>query len=134
MLRSYNWGEYNNNKFNDCCDKYKIKIQFTIPYTPQLYNVAKWKNRIIIEMATCMLGNIPSLLQGEAMITIIYTLNGCTIKFIEEKTLFETWIRKKPNISHFRVFGYEAFFYIIFLKRKKLDKGSKRYIFVGYDS
>ena len=78
-----------------------------------------------MEMARCMLGNLPSFLWGEAMNIIIYTLNGHPTKAIEGKTPFEAWLGIKPNISHLRVFECEAFSYIVFKKRKKLDKRAK---------
>ena len=43
-------------------------------------------------------------------------------------------VKIKPNISHFRMFECEAFSYIIFEKKKKLDKRAKKYIFIGYNS
>ena len=132
MLRSDNGGEHNSNEFNAFCAKYKIKRQFTIPYTPQQNGIIKRKNRIIMEMARCMLGNLPSFLWREAVNTTIYTLNRCLTKVFESKTPFEAWSRNKPNISHLRVFGCEAFSYIIFEKIKKLDKRAKKCIFMGY--
>ena len=71
-------------------------------------------------MVRCMLGNLLSFLWGEAMSTAIYTLNRCPTKAIQGKIPFEAWSRRKPNISHLRMFGCEAFSYIIFEKRKKL--------------
>ena len=71
---------------------------------------------------------------GEAMSIAIYTLNRCPIKFILSKTPFNAWSGRKPNYSHLRVFGCEIFSYIIYEKRKKLDKRAKKCIFVGYDS
>ena len=90
MLRSDKGGEYNSNEFNAFWTKYGIKRQFTIPYTPQQNGVAEKKNKIIMEMARCMLGNLPSFLWREVVNTIIYTLNRCPTKAIEGKTLFET--------------------------------------------
>jgi len=87
-----------------------------------------------MEMARCMLGNLPSFLWGEAVSTITYTLNRCPKKFVEGNTPFEEWKGNKPNISHFRVFGSEVFSYIIYEKIKKLDKKLKKCIFIGYDS
>ena len=78
----------------------------------------------IMEMARCMLGNLPSFLWGEALRTTIYTLNRCPTKVITGKTPFEAWIGIKPNISHLRVFGCEAFSYIIYEKRKKVRQKS----------
>ena len=81
-----------------------------------------------------MLGNLPSFLWGEAVHTAIHTLNRCPTKAVEGKTPYEAWTEKKPNISHFRIFGCDAFAFITSEKRKKLDKKLKKCIFVGYDS
>jgi len=68
------------------------------------------------------------------MNTAIYTLHRCPTKVVEGKTPFEAWSRNKTNISHLRVFGCEAFSYIVSKKRKKLDKRAKKCIFLGYDN
>jgi len=87
-----------------------------------------------MEMDRCMLGNLLSFLWGEAMSTVIYILNRCPTKVIQGKTPFKVWSGREPNISHLRVFGCEAFSYIIFDKRKKLEKELKNCIFMGYES
>lgn len=105
-----------------------------IPYTPQQNGVVEKKNKIIMEMVICMLENLPRFLWGEAVNTTIYTLNRYPTKVFESKISFEAWSRIKPNISHLRLFGCEAFSYIIFEKRKKLGKRAKKCIFMGHDS
>ena len=105
-----------------------------IPYTPQQNDVAERKNRTIMEMARYMLGNLPNFLWGEVVSIAIYILNRCPTKAVQGKTPFEAWSGRKPNISHLRVFGCEAFSYIVFEKRKKLDQRVEKCIFVGYDS
>ena len=87
-----------------------------------------------MEMARCMLGNLPSFLWGEAVNTAIYNLNRCPTKVVEGKTPYEAWTGNKSNISHLRVFGCEAFSYIVSERRKKLDKRAEKCIFVGYDN
>ena len=69
-----------------------------------------------MEMTICMLKNLPIFLWGEAMSTIIYTLNRYPTKVIEGKTLFKAWLGIKINISHFRMFGCEALSYIVYEK------------------
>jgi len=41
---------------------------------------------------------------------------------------------RNTNISHLRVFGYDAYAFIISKKRKKLNKRYEKCIFVGYDN
>jgi len=61
-----------------------------------------------------MLGNLLSFLWDEVVNTIIYTLNICPKKIVEGKNPYEVWKRKKPNITHLRVFGFDTFTFIIF--------------------
>ena len=67
--------------------KYGIKRQFMIPYTPQQNGVTERKNRIIMEMARCMLGNLLSFLWGEDVNIVIYTFNRCPTKLLRVKLL-----------------------------------------------
>ena len=81
-----------------------------------------------------MLGDLPSFLWGEVVNTIMYILNRCPMKAVEGKTMYEAWIGKKPNISHFRVFGCDAYAFVVLEKNKKMDKRFKKCIFIGYDN
>jgi len=131
ILISDNGGEYISNEFNEFC---AIKRQFTIPYTPQQNGVAERKIRSIMDMARCMLGNLPKFLLGEVVNSTIYTLNRCPTKAIEGKNPYEVWIGQKPKISYLRIFGYEAFSIIVLEKKKILDDKFKKLIFMGYYS
>jgi hypothetical protein len=41
------------------------------------------------------------------------------------------FIRKKPEVSHLKIFGYPVFIHIPKEKRNKLDPSGKKGIFVG---
>ena len=45
----------------------------------------------------------------------------------------ESFTGKKPEVSHFRIFGCLAYSHVPFEKRTKLDPIAKKCIFVGYD-
>jgi hypothetical protein len=47
-------------------------------------------------------------------------------------TPYEIWFGKKPDLSHLRVFGSQAFIHIPDERRKKLDEKSMEGILVGY--
>jgi hypothetical protein len=47
-------------------------------------------------------------------------------------TLEEKFINKKPNVSHFRVFGCIAYVHVPDEKRSKLNPKAKKCIFIGY--
>ena len=50
------------------------------------------------------------------------------------KTPYEVWHTEKPNVIHLMVFGCDALVHIPEEKRTKLEKKSKKSIFVGYPS
>ena len=49
-----------------------------------------------------------------------------------DKTHYEVWIGKWPSVSHFKVFGSEAYVYIPKEKCSKLDFKANKCVFVGY--
>ena len=53
-------------------------------------------------------------------------------KVLQGITLEEAWSKIKPNLSHFRVFGCEAWDHILDEKWKALQPKSEKCIFVGY--
>jgi hypothetical protein len=50
-----------------------------------------------------------------------------------EITPEEKWSGKKPDLTHFRIFGTQAMAHIPKQKRRKWDKKSEKCIFVGYE-
>lgn len=42
------------------------------------------------------------------------------------------WTDEKPNLSHVKVFGCQAYAHVPNLERQKLDVKSRERIFVGY--
>jgi hypothetical protein len=48
------------------------------------------------------------------------------------KTPEEIFTRKKPEVSHPKLFGYPIFIHILKEKRNKLEPSGKKEIFVGY--
>ena len=55
ILRYDNGGDYASNDFLYIFSQSGIKVQHSIPYTPQQNRVAERKNRSLKEMTTCML-------------------------------------------------------------------------------
>ena len=49
-----------------------------------------------------------------------------------EKTPYEMWNGRKPDLSEIRVFGSKAYFYVPKEKRSKWDNRAEEGIFVGY--
>ena len=78
--------------------------------------------------------NFPNYFWAEAVNTSCYILNRVLIRSSLDKTPYELWKNKKPNISYFKVFGSK--FFILNTKNNlgKFDVKSNVGIFLGYSS
>jgi hypothetical protein len=62
-----------------------------------------------------------------------YIVNHTLTKYLKDIIPKEAWSNVKPNVSHFCVFGNEAWDHILDnVKRKSLQHKSEKCIFVGY--
>lgn len=71
-------------------------------------------------------------LWAEAVNTVVYTINRTGSTSQEEKTPYELWFSKTPNINHLKTFGSEVYAHIPKEKRRKWDQKGRKGIFVGY--
>ena len=87
-----------------------------------------------MEAARAMLCDqgLPKFLWGEAANTTVYIQNRCPHSALESKTPEEVFSGKKPDVSHFRVFGCPFYFHVPKEKRSKLDASRKEGLFVVY--
>jgi len=72
-------------------------------------------------------------LWSEAVASAVHVLNR-TLSRTNNKTPYELWYGKKPNISYLRIFGTRAFVHIPDAFRCKLDAKAVECIMVGYYS
>ena len=75
---------------------------------------------------------LPKFLWGEAANTVVYIQNRCPHSALDSKTPEGVFTSKKPDISHFRVFGCPVYFHVANEKRIKLDASGKKGMFLGY--
>ena len=133
VLITNNGGEYTSKEFNVFCQEARIVHQLTSPYSSQQNGVFERKNRMVMEMARCMLfeKKIPKLLWVEAVSTSIYLLNRLPTKFVQSKTLIEAWSGVKPSVKHLKVFGSLCYLHMPSIKRGKLDERAEKGFLLG---
>jgi hypothetical protein len=76
--------------------------------------------------------NFPNYFWVEAIANVVYIMNRTPIATVHGMTPEEKFTSKKPDVSHFRVFGCIAHVHVPDEKRSKLDPKAKKYIFIGY--
>uniref|UniRef100_A0A5B7BAZ6 Putative polyprotein n=1 Tax=Davidia involucrata TaxID=16924 RepID=A0A5B7BAZ6_DAVIN len=133
-LRIDRGGEFLSEEFKNYCKNKGIKRQLTVRYTPQQNGMAERKNHTIIEMARSMLKakGLPNNFWVEAVNTVVYILNRSPTKVVPNRTPYEAWNGRKPDVNFFRVFGSIAYSLIPSQHREKFDEKREKYIFIGY--
>ena len=82
----------------------------TVPKTPEQNGMAERMNRTLVESVRSMLADakLPHPFWAEALSTAVYLRNRGPTKVVSGMTPFEAWTKKKPSVSHLRVFGCEV--------------------------
>jgi hypothetical protein len=76
--------------------------------------------------------NLAKHFWAEAVNTLCYVQNRIYIKLILDKTTYELFKGKKPNISYFHQFGCRCYILNNKVYLKKFDFKDQRGIFLGY--
>lgn len=133
-IRCDNGGEYKSTEFVSWCRQNGIKLDFTIPYSPQLNGKSERLNRTLLEKTRALLfdSKLKDEMWGEAVYCATYIINRLpTESNKNNKTPYEMWHKRKPNISNIQKFGS-----IVYSKQlygiDKLKPRSKKMILVGY--
>ncbi|GJT50671.1 retrotransposon protein, putative, ty1-copia subclass [Tanacetum coccineum] len=130
-IRSDHGGEYISQEFKDYLKTCGIVQQLTPPYTPQHNGVSERRNRTLLNMVRSMMSLtiLPLSFWDYALESAARILNMVPTKKVD-KTPYELWHGKVPNLSYLKVWGCEAH-----VKRHtpdKLQQRSVKCIFVGY--
>ncbi|GJS53857.1 putative RNA-directed DNA polymerase [Tanacetum coccineum] len=130
-IRSDRGGEYISQEFKDYLKANGIVQQLTPPYTPQHNGVSERRNRTLLDMVRSMMNltTLPLSFWDYALESATRILNMVPTKKVD-KTPYEMWYGKVPNLSYLKVWGCEAL-----VKRDtpdKLEQRSVKCIFIGY--
>ncbi|KAK2411518.1 putative mitochondrial protein [Trifolium repens] len=133
-VRSDHGGEFENEPFEKFCEEHGILHEFSSPRTPQQNGVVERKNRSLQEMARTMMheNNLAKFFWAEAVNTACYIQNRIYIRPILNKTTYELFKGRKPNISYFHQFGCTCYILNNKVHLKKFDSKACKGIFIGY--
>ncbi|GJX53764.1 retrovirus-related pol polyprotein from transposon TNT 1-94, partial [Tanacetum coccineum] len=116
------------------CDKKGIFQNFSSPYTPEQNGIAERKNRTLIEAARTMLnGSVLSKhFWTKAVRIACYTQNRSIIVKRHDKTPYEIFRERIPDISYFHMFGCPVFIHNHKDHLGKFDAKADDGYFLGY--
>lgn len=136
ILRSDNGGEYVSERLNKLLMGHGIRHQTSTAHTPQQNGVAERMNRTLTEKTRCLLfdANLPKTYWAEAVNMATYIINRSVCTSLKNKTPEEVFTGNKIDLSNLKIFGSEVMVHVPKTNRKKLDRKSKKLIFVGFDS
>jgi Integrase core domain len=117
-LRSDRGGEYLSYEFTTYLKECGIVSQLIPPRTPQWNGISERRNQTLLDMVCSMMSNatLPKIFWGHALETVILTINMVSSKSVE-KTPYELWFGKIPNMFYLKIWGCE-----VFVKRPTSDK------------
>ena len=128
--------EFLNEELKTWCAQQGIEIQTMAPYSPSQNGVAERMNCTIVELARAMLNasQLPQFLWEYAVAHAVYLRNRAFTKPLGGATPYETWFKRRPNVSHLRELGVPV--WILFQGQKepaKMKPKSHRCAYVGYE-
>jgi hypothetical protein len=91
-------------------------------------------NMTLMEKSRSMLSGVRlgQELWAEAVGIACYLVHRSPSSALDEKTLQEVWIGKKPSLTHLKVFGCDSYVHVPKENKSKLDKKVEKCIFIGY--
>ncbi|GKB89386.1 retrovirus-related pol polyprotein from transposon TNT 1-94 [Tanacetum coccineum] len=134
QIRTDNGTEFRNFELESFCDEKGISQNFSSPYTPEQNGVAERKNITLIEAARTMLNGLLLLKNfcTEAVRIACYTQNRSIIVKRHDRTPYEIFKERIPDISYFHVFGCPVFIYNHKDHLGKFDAKADDGYFLGY--
>jgi hypothetical protein len=91
-----------NEELESWCAEQGIEIQAMAPYSPSQNGVAERMNRTIADLARAMIiaNQLPEFLWEYATAHAVYVRNRAFTRSLGNITPYQTWLKKRPNVSH----------------------------------
>jgi hypothetical protein len=102
--------------------------------TLRVYGNPHAVNRTMGERITAMLSEsqLPPSFWGECISSMVHVSNKLPTASLPGSTPFEAFYKRKPDISHLRVWGCTAYVHIQRDKRNSLQPHYEKCVFIGY--
>lgn len=133
-IRAYNGGEFLKNELQDFFTTQGVKIENTVPYSPQMNGLAERFNRTINEKMCALLqqAGLGEEHWADAANTACLLRNVTPVTGLSV-TPYEAFTGRTPDLSHLRVFGSKAYVHVPKHQRpNKLASKSVEGIMIGY--
>ena len=126
--------EYDNATFQAILRENGISYEPSAPYTQNQHGVSERMNRTIMEKARTMLleARLPQSSWAEAVNTAVYLHSRSPTRSLDNMTPYEAWNGVKPDLSHIKVFGCDAYLFVPNEKQGKLQAKSQKCTHMGY--
>ncbi|GJZ06102.1 putative ribonuclease H-like domain-containing protein [Tanacetum coccineum] len=134
VIRCDNETDFKNKEMNKFCEMKGILRQYSVARTPQQNRVAERRNRTLIEAARTMLADskLPTTFWAEAINTACYVQNKVLVVKPHNKTPYELFHGRTPNLSFIRPFGCSYTIFNTIDHLGKFDGKADKGFFVGY--
>jgi hypothetical protein len=133
-LRCDNGGEYTSLELKTFLASHGVKVEYTVPYSPQQNGVSERMNRTIIECVRSNLhhAGMPATFWPDAIRDACDTFNNTPRKVNNNVAPVTLWSGDQPFIADRRVFGCTAYA-LVMTDSKKLDSKSRVCVNLGRD-
>src|SRR5258706_5891574 len=133
-LKSDGGKEFSSKAFEDWLETDGVIHEKSTPYEHEQNGLAKRGIQNVSQRAMCQLfgAGMSEGFWPYAVETVVYLINHSPTTTLRDKTPFEAWTGKRPDIRHLRTFGEVGYVHILPETRKKWTKKSRPCRFLGY--
>lgn len=135
VLRSDHGKEIDNSTTRKILEELGVRHTFSNVHTPEQNGRIEREMRTIVESARSAMHarNLKDILWAEAVNYAVFTINQTGTSTVAGKSPADLWYGRRIDINKLRIFGCDCWVLNTSQTRKKLDRKSRKGIFVGYD-
>src|SRR5260370_249838 len=93
------------------CAENGITLKLTVPHTPEQNSITERTNQRILDKGRTIMkdANAPDFLWADTFVTVIYAMNRTISARVGDKTPFEAFLGRRPNMSHMHMWYSDVF-------------------------